>query len=190
MKPVIINSTNKNTQRARWMLLTVLLIVGACHPPVENYLNRSYQHTQSWLGAPAAELILVKGTPKKITYLGWQQRAQVESTYWTPELDRFMYYFREYGTQLPLKSALHNKEQYQAINTDGPWLITYSQPVRSYRSDTRECVEFFVIDNRGLVIESGYQGTYVSDHRHCPAPLARPNQNQGNLGWFAEKSAQ
>ncbi|MCW8997542.1 MAG: hypothetical protein OQK04_02340, partial [Kangiellaceae bacterium] len=63
--------------------------ISACHPPVYNYLNQSQANTLTWVGAPAAELVLVKGNPDQITYLGTDLRATVATDFWTQHHDRF-----------------------------------------------------------------------------------------------------
>ena len=163
-------------QSRKIAIIIALLSISACHPPVTNKLYQSNQHTQSWLGIPVAELLVVKGNPSAIQYLGWNQRAAISSEFWTPELDRFMPLYRHYG---PMTYRFKNKQSnqlfYQTINSDGPWLMTYRYPVRNYRSQLRECVEYFIVDKAGVIQEAGYKGNTVNDFRHCPIPKAHPS---------------
>ena len=161
--------------RLKFLCLCLLILLCACHPPVENYLSQSYQHTISWIGAPVTELVLLKGKPNQIRYLGQTNRSMVESEFWTPELDRFVPMYRQYGP-LNRYAIIHQQQQqhYQMMNSEGPWLMTYQSPVRSYRSKQRDCTEYFVIDVHGLVVEAGYTGALVNDYKHCPMPSARP----------------
>lgn len=156
--------------------IVALLSISACHPPITNKLYQSNQHTQSWLGVPVAELLVVKGNPSRIQYLGWNRRAAISSEFWTPELDRYIPLYRQYGPAThSSKNKQANKQFYQTVNSDGPWLITYRYPVRNYRSEIRECVEYFIIDKAGAIKEAGYKGHTVNDFRHCPTPEAHPS---------------
>lgn len=165
----------KSAYAKKLIVLLTVVSLSACHPPVTNKLNQSYQHTQSWLGMPVAELLVVKGNPNAIKYLGWNKRAAISSEFWTPELDRFIPLYRDYGPDVArFKNKSETRLFYKTINTDGPWLMTYQYPVRSYRSKLRHCTEYFIIDKSGVIVESGYQGTQTNDLNHCPIPIAHP----------------
>ena len=158
---------------------SICTLITGCHPPPQNYLVQSQKNTLSWIGASASELIVVKGQPRSVTYLGADNRAEIHSEYWTQKLDRFEALNQHYGhIDVPLIDNNTTREinHYISKNTKGPWLYTYQKPVRNYRSHLRYCTEYYVIGIDAKVVESGFVATNINDHKHCPMPAARPTK--------------
>ncbi len=169
--------TMKSIKFLSMLLLPIGLMTG-CFPPVDNYLVESYKNTTTWSGATAAELILIKGNPSKIQYNGWNTKSTIRSEFWSPSLDNYIPLYRDYGSAAATQQSDSIQQSfYEKLNSQGPWLFTYSQPVRSYRSSLRQCHEYYLIGKTGTIIQTGYSVSNILDHQHCPIPLARFNTN-------------
>ncbi len=156
-------------------LLIIYLQLIACHPPVTNYLTKHQQHAASWVGANLEELILVKGTPLKLEYLGWNKKTVIESEFWTSDMDRYITLFSQIN---PERSS--SKQQsglyhlYEQLNPEVHWLLIYESSLTDYRSQQRNCVEYYLVNNKGKIASSGFHGTNIGDQKYCKIPLAYP----------------
>ncbi|MFT6735283.1 MAG: hypothetical protein ACJAS9_003488 [Polaribacter sp.] len=169
------------SKRIFFISFLCVILVG-CHPPVFNQHLRTYQNTVSWIGSPLDKLILYKGKPTKIYFMGNSTKKLVSSEYWIQGIDRFELLYQNYGRVS--MGGHHGKDLeniYKSSNQKGVWLFVYSKPIRNYQTGLRECTEYYQIDRSALIIKSGFLTNNLGDHKHCSSPIANFSLRQKKM---------
>ena len=152
--------------------LTSVILFSGCHGAVFNQVDHSTRNVLTWIGAPVKKVVLFKGPPTEVYYLGAHEISLTTTEYWTPELDRFTSLYRPYAASVNHQVSRPEVEQvYREKNAEGIWLLVYQTPLRKHKKGIRECTEFYLVDYQGQVSHAGYMGSLIGDQRHCPLPI-------------------
>jgi len=156
-------------QQTKILLVTCsLLLITACYPPVYNRHLTNAQPSISWLGEPMQKLVLHKGRPNRIYFLGDTKQSLVSSEFWAPEIDRFETLYENYGQIFNLgHHSKVNQDLYQNANSQGVWLFVYSIPIQNYQPGYKECTEYYQIDNHAIVVKSGLLTNTIGAQKLC-----------------------
>lgn len=163
--------SNVNFVRIFFTLLLGTLLFG-CHPGIYNQQIVHQQRAISWTNAPIEDLLRIKGKPSSVYFLGDAKVGLVSSEYWTPEVERFETLYKPFGELRGFGADTKTiKQIYEKANRTGSWLFVYRTPVRGYVNGFRDCTEFYEVDQRATIINSGFLTNTLADHKHCLRPL-------------------
>jgi hypothetical protein len=152
----------------RSVLCSLLLLLTACYSPVFNQHIASYQNSIRWQGEPMQKLILYKGKPNKIYFIGNTNKSLVSSEYWTPEIDRYETLYKQYGSVSGIGHRADAVSQiYKKSNESGHWLLVYSTPILGYQSGLHQCTEYFQINSSTTIVKAGFLTNSRGAHKYC-----------------------